>query len=377
MRCWTLLFALTTVLGCSSKSPPSPLVVGQVANLSGPGSRADVQASRGIRLALDEVNKDAERKIIVRHTDTQGKLEAYEAQAARLVAFNKVVALFGGDAPEEVVRLDRSRVLAESEQPGFLPVLSPCGRRTPAMSAQVVLAGMTPQAQGKALARFAAENLKITRVTLLVHQGTTHAEPLTEAFVREFVDAQKKKEPKTDVMHPHVLRYGADKDKLSDRWISVADRKPEAVLLAGPESDLRWLRDQAKPADQKILYGGEDGSLRLDEWLGGPGAIYLASAYGVEKENTAGQDFVEKYRKAFDEEPDVHAALGFESMKLWAEALRKAPESESQRRDELFKIKDFAGLVGPLSFDDDHRLQRSLVILRLDAAGQHVFPAKK
>src|ERR1700678_1260326 len=92
---------LAGMVGCKGKSPP-PLVVGHVAAVRGPEKKPGVQASLGIRLALEELNKDAEKqRIEVRHTDTRGSLDTFETQGVRLLAVNRVAALLGGDSTEE------------------------------------------------------------------------------------------------------------------------------------------------------------------------------------------------------------------------------------------------------------------------------------
>src|SRR5262249_30687318 len=124
--------------GCSGDSAPPPVYLGHVATLSGPDKYPGEQAMRGIRLAVQEQNARAQpqnqRPLIVRHTDTQGKLEAFEGEAVRLATINKVVALFGGTTPDEVTRMDRARV----------PILTPLGQRTPGMSDLVFCMGLSP-----------------------------------------------------------------------------------------------------------------------------------------------------------------------------------------------------------------------------------------
>src|SRR5205823_130248 len=97
-----LLFAVS-IAGCGGSATPEPIYIGHVANLSGPQHQAGDQAALGMRLALRD--KDAGqidgRPLVVRHTDTRGQLEAYEAQAVRLVAISKVAALYGGTSPAE------------------------------------------------------------------------------------------------------------------------------------------------------------------------------------------------------------------------------------------------------------------------------------
>ncbi len=100
-----LFIALAAVLpalaGCQSGASPPPIVLGHVANLSGvePFGR---HAEQGIDLALKEA-VDANiaealdgRPLRVRHTDTRGRLDAYESEAVRLVSLNRIIGSMGG-----------------------------------------------------------------------------------------------------------------------------------------------------------------------------------------------------------------------------------------------------------------------------------------
>src|SRR5262245_23093382 len=99
MRAKAVLLLLLTLAahGCGSASTPAPIIVGNIVDLSGPGKKVGERTQLGMRVALEEMNKDTSlRPIVVRHADTLGKLDAYEAQAVRLITLSKAVALMGG-----------------------------------------------------------------------------------------------------------------------------------------------------------------------------------------------------------------------------------------------------------------------------------------
>src|SRR6266446_1665418 len=140
--------------GCGGSSSPEPIYIGHVATLSGPQRRGGEQAALGMRLALlDKTSAQVDgRPLAVRHTDTRGQIEAYEAQAVRLVAISKAVAIYGGASPAEVTRLDRGQVT----------VLTPLGYRPAGASDQVFCVGLSPRVQGEKLAQFAVKRLILT-----------------------------------------------------------------------------------------------------------------------------------------------------------------------------------------------------------------------
>src|SRR5262249_29431687 len=98
MRRWLITLAcLVSTLGCNKSAAPVPVLVGHVATLSGNNKDAGEQASRGIRLAVQEQNAEAKEKewrpLRVIHADAQGRLDAFQGEAVRLVTINKVAGL--------------------------------------------------------------------------------------------------------------------------------------------------------------------------------------------------------------------------------------------------------------------------------------------
>src|SRR5687768_17077304 len=89
MRMLMGFLLLGGMLGCSS-SPQAPIVIGHVSDKTR-ADKAGLQAELGIRLALHDASKDGAlgesfggKKVVVQHTDTEGKIDAVESQAVRL-----------------------------------------------------------------------------------------------------------------------------------------------------------------------------------------------------------------------------------------------------------------------------------------------------
>jgi branched-chain amino acid transport system substrate-binding protein len=357
-----VLLALLALVGCAGRSE-QPVLVGHVAAQSGPDKEAGEAAARGIRLAVMEANKDpdkgAGRQVKVSHTDTQGKLDAYEAEAVRLATVNRVAALLGGNTLEEVERLELARV----------PVVSPCGTRGRAMGEGVFCTGLMPAFQGKVLARFAVEELKAARVSVVVDERREEALQLADAFVRAFPELAAKKDPKAPAARPVPIRFGKDA-----RFAELAKRlkgeeKAQLLLFAGGVEDLRALRAELGEPALPVLFGGEDGSFKalLANRETGD-AVYLTTAFVADADTPRAQEFVKKYRETFSEDADVYAALAYDNARLLFEALRRAGAALSGAKlvEELAGLKDFPGLTGSVSFGEDRRLRRPAFVVGLE-----------
>jgi branched-chain amino acid transport system substrate-binding protein len=357
MTWWTRLAMLAGVVlassGCGGSSTPAVVHFGHVATLSGADKMAGEQAARGIRLAVQEASADktADSRPIVRHTDTRGKLEAFEAEAVRLATINKAVALYGGTTVDEVLRLERSRV----------PVLTPLGVRTAAMGELVFTTGVAPEFRARVLARHAIEDLGLKHAAVLVDEQREDLLLLADSFVQTFTEIVAKKDPKAEVARPRMHRFGKDA-KYKELAARVAEEKPAVLLLAVAPEALREILRQLGQPRPTLLYGASDGNLVTLPH--DSGSLYAVTSYVTEAESALNQEFVQKFMKAYSEEPDVHAALAYDGARLLFEAQRRSKGNEPLRA-ELAKIKDFAGLTGALSFMDQ-RLQRPAFIVRLD-----------
>lgn len=353
-----LLPAAALILtGCSGQSTPAPVFVGHV--VSHLDRDAGEAAARGIRLAVMEANKDpdkgAGRTVKVIHTDTLGKPAAFEAEAVRLVAVNRAAALLGGTAAEEVERLELARV----------PVVSPCGVLPRSASELVFCTGLAPARRGQVLARCAAEELKGRAATVIADERRDDYLQAAEAFARAFPAAVTKKDPKA--APPTFLRFGGEA-QLPDVIRRVKEEKPPLVFFAGTTADLRRLR-QELGGTIPVLFPGDEGSLRAArEQRELAGRVYAATAFAPDADVQRVREFVKQFKAAFDADPDVDAALAYDDARLLFDALRRAQDNLGGTRiaEELAKVKDFPGVIGPLSFGEDRRLRRPALVVRLE-----------
>jgi branched-chain amino acid transport system substrate-binding protein len=351
--------------GCGGGSIPQPIYVGHVATLSGPDKPAGEQAARAIRLAVQEQTRSATenktRPIVVRHTDTKGKLDGFEAEAVRLVTINRVVALLGGSSAEEIARLDKAQV----------PLVT-AGPRTRGASELVFFVGLPSIFQGQVLARFAVENLQATRTVVMADERREDALALAEAFTRELRQAAAKQNPK----HPaNVVTWRFGKDLPVSDWTKrLGQEKPQALLWVGEARDLIRVKRELQFTGP-VLFGGDEGAGRQFLDSGEATGTYLVTAFVNDLDLPRTKEFIAGYRKAYNEDPDVHAALAYDSARLLFEAITQCPAGsgvEAMSKEiakQLVKLKDYASLTGPVAFAADRQLLRPAFIVQVDNKG--------
>jgi ABC-type branched-subunit amino acid transport system substrate-binding protein len=357
------LSLLTT--GCTTQLPPPPIILGHVAILNGPDAQAGDAAARGIRLAVEEIDKDVDksvgRQFVVIHSRARG-LEDFEAEAVRLVTINRVKFLLGGTTQEEVERLDRAGV----------PVLTPLGSRGRNLSDGVYCIGLQPEQHGKVLAQFAALEMGVTNLTIIQDDRREESVQIAEALAREFAAIWAKKDAKAAPL-PRRLRITKDVKvselaKTVHEQINAGGEGPRAVVFAGKVDDLR----EFGPLSVPVLFGGDQGSGPALAAQRSPGNdLYYVTAFVADTDAPRTVEFANRYQQAFHEEADVHAAVAYEGIKLLNEALIRCKDNLTLQRvrEELTNLREVNGLAGLLSFTADHQLRRAAFVIRIDDGG--------
>lgn len=100
-----------------------------------------------------------------------------------------------------------------------------------------------------------------------------------------------------------------------------------------------------------------------------PSGFFPGSGYpGVEK-------FVSRYRSSFGQEPELLAAIGYDTIRIVKQTLQEASAQVRTRADLRAKLADhrsFASVTGPMSFDEQRRAKREPLLLTV--SNGHFLP---
>ncbi len=355
-----LVVALLVVpfLGCGGQPVPEPVLLGMLQPLHGPARDRGEEARRGAQLAVKELRADEVtvegRPFTVLHADSGETRETLRAEAVRLLAVNRVVALLGALPPEQGEALLReARLLsAAAVLAGEVP--------TPPTAAGLLTLGVGPAGRAKALVRFLRDNLRPTRVGLLIDENAALAVNFAEILGRGL--------HATPALTFDEARY-RNADEQASSIKHLLDRKPEAILLALPVQEqpavLKRLRDAGFTGS--TLAGGAD--TEPSPVLGTSTAPhYRVTVYAGSGLSAAGQRFVKSYREQFGAEPGVTAVLSWEAVRLLAETMSKAGSVRPLRLRELLSNDlEFEGITGPIGFTDRQAVRPLFVVKQTGA----------
>jgi branched-chain amino acid transport system substrate-binding protein len=79
------------------------------------------------------------------------------------------------------------------------------------------------------------------------------------------------------------------------------------------------------------------------------------------------QQFVSAYKAKYDGKvPDAMAVLGYDAMRVMADAIKRAGSTEGPKiRDALAATKAFPGVAGDITIDQNRNASKSIVVVEI------------
>ncbi|MEI6289068.1 MAG: branched-chain amino acid ABC transporter substrate-binding protein, partial [Chloroflexota bacterium] len=323
---------------------------------SGADSTLGEDSKRGVELAVDDMQgKFQGNDILLTSEDAGCTPEGGATAATKLATDTTLVGLIGSSCSDETVG-----GIATLNQAGLLTI-SPSNTRPVLTAADrgPDYAGYFRTAhsdafQGKAVAEFAFNSLKVTKAATL-HDGSTYAQALQQVFADEF-----KKLGGTIVAQEAVAKDATD---MRPVLTTIAAAGPELlfapVFVAVGGFTINQIR--SVPGLEKVIYVGADATFTSD-FLKAGGAntegVYLSSPdfsaftgdyAGLIKKHTAkygGSTLSTFHAHAYDATNILFAAL---TKVVVADADGTLHVGKQALRDAVYATKDFKGVTGTLT----------------------------
>jgi branched-chain amino acid transport system substrate-binding protein len=381
--------ALTALaLGCNGGPPAAKeIVIGQYGSLTGNNATFGLSTRDGIDIATDEQNaKGGVGNVKIRMVveDDQSKPEEAATAVQKILSSDQPVALLGE------VASSASLAAAPIAQRAGVPMISPSSTN-PKVTEQgdyIFRVCFIDPFQGTAAAKFAYNTKGVKTVGILKDVKSDYSTGLAQYFTETFTSLGG-----TVVGEES---YAAGDFNFSAQLSSLLAKNPDALFIPGYYTEVGLIARDAKQLGYKGLLIGGDGwdSEKLVEVSQGAivGGFYT-NHYSVDDPNPLVQDFIKKYEAKFHKKPDGLAALGYDSAKILYEAMEKVvaadpstldafsdrsgvPATEEKRkaaraklRDEIAHTKDFPGVTGVITIDDQRNAKKPAVVVEVKEQG--------
>ncbi len=347
-----------------TEGPPTDadtLLLGEIGSLTGSEATFGISARNGIELALEEANKAGGvkgKKLAVRVYDSQGRVEEAAQAATRLITHDKVLVILGEAASSN------SMAMAEKAQAAGVPMITPTSTN-PAVTQKgdyIFRVCFIDSFQGYVMAKFARENLKLSRVAVLEDNKSDYSVGLKDVFARKFSEMGG-----TIVATESYSKGDTD---FRAQLTAIKKTKPEALFVPGYYTDVGIIARQSRELGMTMPLLGGDGweSDKLFE-LGGDAleGSYFSNLYAVDNPDPILKKFIAKYQKVYGGVPDSVAALAYDAAWLAIDAMKRAPDlSRASIRDAIAATKDFPGVAGVINLDKNRDAVKEAVVLKVE-----------
>ena len=364
------LFLITTLLigiACERRGNETngvstgQVIVGYYGDLSGRTSSFGQSTKNGVEMAADEINKAGGingRTVQIITEDDQGEPNKAATVVTKLINQDKVQALLGE------VASSNSLAAAPKAQEAKVPMISPSSTN-PAVTQvgdYIFRVCFIDPFQGEVMAKFAANNLKAKRAAILYDFNSDYSRGLYQFFKRSFTSLGGQ------IVSEQSYTQG-DRD-FSGQLTAIRAANPDVIYVPGYFGEVGVISNQTKQLGIKAPLLGGDGWDAPQLWQLGGASLngnYISNHYSVDDPSPAIQKFVADYKARYNVLPDALAALGYDSMKVLADAVKRAGSTENVKlRDAIAQTKDFPGVTGKISIDKDRNAVKPAVVLKLE-----------
>ncbi len=338
--------------------------IGEVGSLTGSAAPLGKSGSKGIKLAVDELNAAggiAGKKVQLFTIDSGSVPEQAKMAATKLIKENEVIAILGENASS------LSLAMAPVAQANQTPMISPASTNPKVTEAgnYVFRVCFIDPFQGEVMAKFAKDTLKAKKVAILTDGKLEYSKGLAEFFRKTFT------KDGGQVVFEQSFNSGDTnfKNQLTAIKSLPTDKSPDAIFIPSYPVEAAYIAKQAREIGITIPLLGGDGwdSSDFSKIAGGVSNAYFSNHYAVEDKSPANQAFVTKFKKAYGELPDGSAAMGYDATMVLADAIKRAKSlSQVDIGSAIAVTKDFQGVTGKITLDSHRNAIKPAVVLKVE-----------
>lgn len=219
--------------------------------------------------------------------------------------------------------------------------------------------------QGAGAATYAVETLKMKKAALIVDVANDYSVGLASFFKQSY-----KKQGGEIVAE---LKYNSGDQDFTAQLTEIISKKPDVLFIPSYFAEGAIVMKQARELGAKFqIMGGDAMDNPEIVKIGGAaveGFIHTTFPYDPSMKDMSdiAKKFTENWKKAFpDKEPNVNAALGYDSFMLLADAIKRAGKAEPNAiRDALEVTKDFPGVTGAKTINKTHDAESPVGVVQI------------
>ena len=373
-RKYAKILMVTTLLGgilggCSgtndSNEESKMISIGVNLELSGGVASYGESIAKGIDLAVEEINNDGGidgKKIELIKVDNKSEASEATSAAIKLTSQEKVTAIIGaatsGNTVAQVqIANDNQTVLLTPSGTSPNVTVDKDGK----VNEFAFRTSFIDPFQGTIAANFAADELNVKNAAIFADNTSDYAKGLAASFKETF----KKEGGKIIAEEAYVAKDTDFRSTLT----RIKSKNPEFVFIPGYYEEVGLIIKQARELGITVPFMGADGwdSPKLVE-LAGADALnnsFITNHYSSEDPDEKIKNFVKAYKKTNkNESPNAFNALGYDTVYLLADAIKRAGSTDSVKvKEALAATKNLELVTGKVTIDKNHNPIKSATVL--------------
>ena len=369
--------ALTGCGGGSKGADGDTIKVGGLLEMTGGSASFGISGKNGIDLALKKINEKGVlggKKLSLVVADTKSEASEATNGMQKLISQDKVVAVIGPNQSSAVIAsgaINNGAKVVDITPMGTNPDVT-VDPKTKQVKPYSFRTCFIDPFQGTVMASFASNELKVKRAAIYIDNTSDYAKGLAQFFKENFV-----KNGGQVVIEEAYLQKDTD---FKSTLTKIKAAKPDFIYIPGYYQEVGLIVKQAREMGITVPMAGGDGwdSAKLPE-IAGKAALentFFSSLYSPDDTSDLNKEFVAEYKKAYNTNPDVFAALAYDSTLLVAKAIEDAGSADPAKIAEaMAKIKGFKGVSGEVTFNEEHNPIKSAVIIE-HKDGKQTFKTK-
>jgi branched-chain amino acid transport system substrate-binding protein len=358
-RLFLLIFGALLAIAGSAFSQDT-IKIGEFGSLTGDNASFGTSQNNGVQMALEEINAAGGvlgKKIDLTVEDNETKQGETTTIVRKLISQDHVVAIIGEVASSK--SLEAAPICQASKIPQIATAAT--NPRVTQTGDYIFRVCFTDDFQAVVIARFVLEKLKLNKIAFMTDVKQDYSVGLTN-IAKDYLI-------KNGATIVKEQSYSSGDKDFRAQLTDLKAAAPEVIIITGYYPEAALIAKQARQFGIKAtLVGGDgwDGSSLIP--VGGKAieGAYFSNHFSVEDTSPIVQTFVQKYKQKYNVVPDAFAALGYDAMKLLADAINRAGSPDPEKiRAAIQDTENFPGVSGKITIGKDRNAQKSAVIITI------------
>lgn len=350
----------------SGTAENATIKLGFLGALTGSVANYGIPAQKGMQLAIEEINAAGGvlgKQLEGIYEDNKGETSEINAIAQKYVTRDNVAAMVGD--PCTGLTIAAAKVAQDNQIVLFSPGAT--GEGVVEVGDYIFRNTLLDKFAVPVVVDWMMNEKGWKNIALITSLNNGYSTALTPVFQRSL------EEQGANIVLEESINDG--ETDFTAQITKLKSAEADVLVFTGYYTEAALLMLEAEKKGVDICLVGGDGLYGLDlATLGGSAVeekVIFYCGFSSDEPSAETGKFIEAYRAAYNEEPDMFSAQYYDAVYILADAMTKAgTEDPTAVKDILAQLKDYPGVSGNTTFNEDREPVKSPVCLTTVRNGQ-------